>query len=138
MADDFSLCMVGNTRKAARAVTRRYDAYARPFGITSTQFSLMGALQTSGEQTVSDLAEEWGFERTTLTRNLDRLEAMGLVASRPAHTGNRRLCSVTGQGRVLLERMLPFWRKAQAEIRAELGAREFEETITTLKRLSTV
>jgi DNA-binding MarR family transcriptional regulator len=98
----------------------------------------MGALQTSGEQTVSDLAEEWGFERTTLTRNLDRLEAMGLVASRPAHTGNRRLCSVTGQGRVLLERMLPFWRKAQAEIRAELGAREFEETITTLKRLSTV
>lgn len=130
--------MVSNTRKAARAITRRYDAYARPFGITSTQFSLMGTLLESGEQTVSELAEQRGFERTTLTRNLDRLETMGLVKSRPAATGNRRLCSVTAEGRTLLERMLPVWRQAQAEVRAELGAEAFDQTIATLKRLAAV
>ena len=31
---------------------------------------------------VSELAEARGFERTTLTRNLDRLEEMGLVIAR--------------------------------------------------------
>ena len=136
MADDFSLCMVSNTRKAARAITRRYDAYARPFGITSTQFSLLGTLLPSGEQTVSELAEQRGFERTTLTRNLDRLETMGLVASRQAESGNRRLCRVTDKGRDLLERMLPVWRQAQAEIRAELGSEAFDQTIATLQRLA--
>ena len=138
MADDFSICMVSNTRKAARAITRRYDAYARPFGVTSTQFSLMGTLLESGEQTVSELAEQRGFERTTLTRNLDRLENMGFVASRPAESGNRRLCSITAEGRELLDRMLPVWRQAQDEIRRELGPAAFDQTIATLKRLATV
>lgn len=138
MADDFSLCMVSNTRKAARAITRRYDAHARPFGITSTQFSLLGTLLGSGEQTVSELAEQRGFERTTLTRNLDRLETMGLVASRQAESGNRRLCRVTDKGKDLLERMLPVWRQAQAEIRAELGSEAFDQTIATLQRLAAV
>lgn len=138
MVDDFTQCMVSNTRKAARAITRRYDAYARPFGITSTQFSLMGSMGLNGDQTVSQLAEERGFERTTLTRNLDRLEKMGLVTSRAPATGNGRICSLTPQGKDLMQRMLPVWRKAQAEIRAELGADGFEQTVETLKRLAAV
>jgi DNA-binding MarR family transcriptional regulator len=138
MADDFSLCMVSNTRKAARAITRRYDAYARPFGITSTQFSLMGTLAMAGDQTVSSLADERGFERTTLTRNLDRLEKMDLVVSRASQNGNGRICGLTPAGEALMQKMLPIWRKAQAEIRAELGAEAFDQTITTLQRLAAV
>ena len=45
MADDFSLCMVSNSRMAARAITRRYDAYVREHGVTATQLSLMGAIR---------------------------------------------------------------------------------------------
>jgi DNA-binding MarR family transcriptional regulator len=138
MADDFTQCMVSNTRMAARAITRRYDAYTRPFGITSTQFSLLGLIIAAGERTVSELAEVRGFERTTLTRNLDRLEKVGLIASRPAEHGNGRICKLTDKGRALVEEMLPVWRKAQAEIRQELGADGFEQTITALKRLATV
>ena len=138
MRDDFTQCMVSNSRMAARAITRRYDAYARPFGITSTQYSLLGAIIASGEQTVSELAEARGFERTTLTRNLDRLEKMGLIASRSAEHGNGRICKLTDKGEALVEAMLPFWRKAQAEIRTELGIEGFEETINTLRRLAAV
>ena len=138
MQDDFTQCMVSNSRMAARAITRRYDAHARPFGITATQYSLLGVIMGSGEQTVSELAEERGFDRTTLTRNLDRLEKMGLIASRPADHGNGRICKLTDEGRALVEKMLPFWRKAQAEIREELGANGFDETIRTLKRLAAV
>ena len=138
MRDDFTQCMVSNSRMAARAVTRRYDAYARQFGITSTQFSLMGAIVAAGPQTVSDLAEARGFERTTLTRNLDRLEKMGLIQSRPAVHGNGRLCSLTEKGAALVEQLLPYWRKAQAEIRDELGAEGFDATLKTLRRLAAI
>jgi DNA-binding MarR family transcriptional regulator len=138
MADDFTQCLVSNSRMAARAITRRYDAYARPLGITSTQFSLLGLIVASSEQTVTELAGARGFERTTLTRNLDRLEKMGLIASRPAEHGNGRICKLTDDGHALVERMLPLWRKAQAEIRAELGTEGFDTTLKTLKRLATV
>ncbi|HEY9010263.1 MAG TPA: MarR family winged helix-turn-helix transcriptional regulator [Devosia sp.] len=138
MTDDFTQCMVSNTRMAARAITRRYDAYARPFGITSTQYSLLGLIVAAGERTVSELADVRGFERTTLTRNLDRLEKMGLIVSRSAEQGNGRICALTDTGRALVDDMLPYWRKAQAEIMQELGAEGFDQTIKTLQRLAAV
>ena len=136
--DDFSQCMVSNTRKAARAITRRYDAHLRPYGLTSTQFSLMGTIVAAGDQTVSELAEERGFERTTLTRNLDRLEKLGLIVSRPAEHGNGRICGLTGKGEALVDELLPLWRQAQAEVKAELGAAQFDSTIAALQRLAAV
>jgi DNA-binding MarR family transcriptional regulator len=136
--DDFTQCMVSNTRMAARAITRRYDAYARPFGITSTQFSLLGAIIAAGDRTVTELAEERGFERTTLIRNLDRLENLGLIASTTAQQGNGRICRLTPKGEETVNQLLPFWRKAQAEIRAELGAEKFDDTLNSLKRLAAI
>jgi DNA-binding MarR family transcriptional regulator len=123
---------------AARAITRRYDAYVRPFGITATQLSVMGLIISARGRNVSELAEARGFERTTLTRNIDRLERMELIVSQPAEHGNGRICNLTDKGEALVEKVLPFWRKAQAEIREELGAEGFDETIRTLKRLAAV
>src|SRR3569623_3326456 len=114
MPDDFSQCMVSNTRMAARAVTRRYDAYLRPFGVTATQLSLLGGIMQMAGATVSEIAEARGFDRTTLTRNLDRLEKMGLVTSRHPEHGNGRLPQITAKGDALIDQVLPLWRQAQA------------------------
>jgi DNA-binding MarR family transcriptional regulator len=138
MSADFSQCMVSNSRMAARAITRRYDFYLRPYGLTSTQLSLMGGISAMPGSTVSELAEARGFERTTLTRNLDRLEAMGLVASHPAEKGNGRICEITAKGQSLIEALTPVWRQAQAEMRALLSEGRFEESLRTLKRLAQV
>src|SRR5262245_56119766 len=134
--DEFADCMVTNARMAARAVTRRYDAYLRPFGLTATQFSLLGAIQTFPGTTVSALAEKRGFERTTLTRNLDRLETLGLIASQHPEHGNGRIATVTTEGRAVLARALPLWRKAQQELRDEISTDAFTDSITTLRRLA--
>ncbi len=108
-------------------------------GITATQFSLLG--EQSGlipDATVSELAEKRGFERTTLTRNLDRLEEMGLVASARPERGNARIAQITKQGEALLEQLLPLWRKAQAEMRAELSSETFDDSLNVLRRLAKV
>jgi DNA-binding MarR family transcriptional regulator len=136
MSDDFTQCMVSNSRMAARAITRRYDSYLRPYGVTATQLSLLGGIRMVPGATVSQLAEARGFERTTLTRNLDRLEQMGLVAS--AARGRGRVPALTKAGDALIDELLPLWRKAQAELRAELSSRTFDDSINTLKRLSKV
>jgi len=128
--------MVSNTRMAARAITRRYDAYLRPFGITATQFSLLGGITEMPDATVSEIAEARGFDRTTLTRNLDRLEAMGLIASHHPEHGNGRISDVTPKGRAVLDEALPLWRQAQAEMKAELSSRTFDDSIKMLKRLA--
>jgi DNA-binding MarR family transcriptional regulator len=136
--DDFAQCMVTNSRMAARAITRRYDAYLRPFGLSATQLSLLSAIDTMPDATVSDLAEARGFERTTLTRNLDRLEAMDVIAPRAPGKGNARISEITPKGRALMSELLPYWRKAQADIKAELTREGFDEALGVLKRLAKV
>ena len=138
MLDDFSQCLVTNSRMAARAVTRRYDAYLRPHGLTATQLSLLGGLRALPAAKVSEVAEQRGFDRTTLTRNLDRLEAMGLVLSRHAEHGNGRIAGITEKGDALIEQLLPLWRKAQADMKAELSRDTFDDSIKMLKRLAKV
>jgi DNA-binding MarR family transcriptional regulator len=136
MADDFTQCMVSNSRMAARAITRRYDAYLRPHGMTATQLSLLGSIRMLPGSTVSQLAEARGFERTTLTRNLDKLEQMGLVTS--VTQGRGRIVEITPTGKAMLRELLPLWRQAQAELRAELSPNAFDDSIKTLKRLAKV
>ncbi|MDR3471780.1 MAG: MarR family winged helix-turn-helix transcriptional regulator [Devosia sp.] len=136
MQVDFTTCLVFNTRLAARAVTRRYDGLLRPYGITSAQFSLLGGLKRGEGRTVTDIAERNGIDRTSLTRNLDRLEKMGLITSRAAEKGNARLCDLTAEGEALVGQLVPIWVEAQTEMRELLSADDFSTTLTVLKRLS--
>ena len=135
---DFSNCLVFNTRMAARAVTRRYDAMLRPYGVTAAQFSLLGGIRRGEGKSVSELAERNGIDRTSLTRNLDLLERMGLIVSRPAPKGNARVCDLTDEGETLVQRLVPLWVKAQAEVRELLSAEDFSTTLGVLKRLAKV
>jgi len=135
---DFSTCLVFNTRMAARAVTRRYDGLLRPYGVTSAQFSLLGGIKRGEGQSVSDLAERNGIDRTSLTRNLDRLERMGLITSAPAAKGNARVCDLTADGEALVAKLVPLWVEAQTEMRQLLSAGDFSTTLGVLKRLSRV
>jgi DNA-binding MarR family transcriptional regulator len=138
MQVDFTTCLVFNTRLAARAITRRYDGLLRPYGVTSAQFSLLGGLKRGEGRTVSDIAERNGIDRTSLTRNLDRLEKMGLITSRPAEKGNGRVCDLTETGEALVQQLVPIWIKAQTEMRELLSADDFSTTLTVLKRLTRV
>lgn len=138
MEADFTTCLVFNTRAAARAVTRSFDATLRPYGVTSAQFYLMGGIKRGEGQTVTDLAEKNGIDRTSLTRNLDRLERMGLIASHHAEKGNARVCDLTEEGHVLVQSLVPIWVKAQTEMRELLSTSDFSTTLSVLKRLSRV
>lgn len=108
-------CLCLHLQRAARAVARRFDEALRPLGLSSSQFSLLMALNRPGTPSLGKVAALLGMDRTTLTANLKPLERRGLltVGVDPADRRSRRL-GLTPAGRALLVEALPLWRRAQA------------------------
>ncbi len=135
--DDFSLCVLDNARKAARAVSRHYDRLARQVGMTAGQFSVLVAVRQARRQSTGELADRLSMERTTLVRNLALLERKGLVTSELAEEGRGKRYRLSGEGDRLLGQALPLWRQAQQDVMRHLGDDgEFLKTINALKQLS--
>ncbi|WP_209006660.1 MarR family winged helix-turn-helix transcriptional regulator [Labrenzia sp. THAF82] len=134
--DDFSLCVLDNARKAARAVSRHYDRLARTVGMTAGQFSVLVVIRQAREETTGQLADRLSMERTTLVRNVALLERKGLVTSNPAHKGQGKTYLLTPRGSELFDQALPLWRQAQRDVETLLGKENFTKALGALKQLS--
>ena len=121
MASD---CLCFRARRAARAITRAYDAALRPTGLQATQVTLLNvvALGPEGARPMGQLAEILALEISTLTRNLRPLERAGLIGITRSENDRRvRVVRLTEAGKVRLAAALPHWHRAHAEIVATLG-----------------
>lgn len=127
-------CVALHVRMTARAVTRAYDEAMRPSGLKITQFVLLSALSTGAWRSVTELAERFALERTSLTRNLQLLAAEGLVEP-VVCKGRASIYAVTDQGRAAIEAAIPYWRAAQERIESGLGEARWGETREGLKAL---
>jgi DNA-binding MarR family transcriptional regulator len=114
-------CMCFNLRRAARIMTQHYERYLRPVGLRATQFTLLAALAQADPMPMHRLAAALGLERTTLTRNLSRLESQGWVTVE--EKGDRRIhmIAITELGRDVAQAALPAWREAHAAAGAVLA-----------------
>jgi DNA-binding MarR family transcriptional regulator len=114
-------CLCLASRRAARGITRAFDWSLRPHGLRVTQFTILVMLMLRGPARIGDLAERLGIERTTLSRNLARVEALSWVRIRPARDRRSRTVSVTAKGRVVVAASIDTWRKAQKSVAAAIG-----------------
>jgi DNA-binding MarR family transcriptional regulator len=138
MKTELEDCLVLNTRMAARAITRRYDRKLRPFGLTAAQFSILATMARKPDRSITEMALTLAMDRTTLSRNLDLLDAKGHITRRDGAAANSRLCALTDTGAALLETLMPEWRRAQAELRALMDEQAFDDLLGALKRLATL
>ena len=118
-------CAAFALRKAARAVTLRYDEALRGAGLRSTQFAILVALAKRQPISVGELAVLTVIEPTTMTRSLALLATQGLLQVSDRSTGRRKLVSLTERGRRRLARAVPLWRAAQASLTARIGAEQW-------------
>jgi DNA-binding MarR family transcriptional regulator len=134
MTADFSLCRQCHclaARRAARAITRHYEAKLRPHGLRATQFSILAALAIGGPKPMRRLAEVLGLERTTLTRSAELLEREGWVRPERSADGRERPLRLTPSGRRKLESAYPAWNAAQESAREKFpGAVNVGDTAT--------
>lgn len=136
LPDDLSKCLVLNTIAAARTLLRHYDAKLKPFGVTVQQFSLLAAIRFYPGEPVATLAQRVLLDRTSLTRNLDLLERKKLVRRVSAAAGNARLCELTEQGDMVLDRLLPEWQRSKSELMEGLSDQVAEVYLQVAKHLS--
>jgi len=118
-------CLCDATRKAARAISAVYDRNLAPHGVRITQFTILANLELRGATSLGELAKILQLDRTTLTRNLEPLEAKTWVRSGPAPRDSRsRIVSVTNEGRAAVFAAFPAWREAQERVAALLSLGE--------------
>lgn len=127
-------CVALHIRMTARAVTRAYDEAMRPSGLKITQFVLLSALSTGQWKSVTELAERFALERTSLTRNLQLLAAEGMVEPVECR-GRASVYAVTEKGRAAIEAAIPYWRIAQDKIEGGFGEERWREIRDGLKAL---
>ena len=114
-------CAAGTLRRATRSITRVYDNRLASVGLTTTQFSILRALEEHGERVaLSELADELVFERTSLYRALEPLEREGLIAI-TAGAGRAKLAALTPKGVRRVAQALPHWTAAQEAFVAQFG-----------------
>lgn len=115
------VCLCHGVRRTARAVARLYDAALRPAGITAGQFTLLTAVAALQPLPASRLRTVLAMDRTTLSRALKPLDAMGLLAVTGGRGRRPAQLALTGDGERLLRAAAPLWRAAQADATRRIG-----------------
>lgn len=114
-------CTCANLRRAARAVTRMYNQELRATGLELTQFTLLMALNITGETTQGDLGKLLALDTTSLTRMLRLLTKRRWIGVKEGDDRRQRLLQLTPSGREKLERSRPHWERAQRRLQRDLG-----------------
>ncbi len=128
-------CLCFNLRRAARAISQTYDAALAPKGLKATQFTVLQTTAEAGGAPISRLAQKLGMDRTTLTRNLQPLEKMGLISVASGKDRRERVVHLTDEGLQILADALPLWEGVQSTIYSALGPVAF---VSLLDRLDSV
>lgn len=130
------VCACLNLRRAARAVTRLFDATLAPSGLRSTQFVMLVSIQAEGTIGLPELARTIGLERSVLTRRLAPLVREGLVVKVPDKRGGATLVRLTPKGARRMRATVPHWEAAQRHLVGRLGSERWETMLEDLTAAS--
>jgi DNA-binding MarR family transcriptional regulator len=131
------LCNCTKLRRAARHVSRFYDAQLAASGLRITQYAILGHLAHL-RPTMLELAELMTMDRATIGHNLRPLERDGLVKIEVDAKDRRvRRVSITEAGLERLALGWSGWRRAQAEFEAEFGAEQAAALRQVMDRVAT-
>jgi DNA-binding MarR family transcriptional regulator len=127
-------CFMTRWRTMNRVLAAVYDEELRPFGLKSSQHSLLVAVTKAGPVRRIELGRLLSLDPSTLTRNLAVMLKHGWIEEVP-DDGDQRGAPIetTAIGRKLLESSAPAWRRAQARAKKMLGSNGVDLLFTTLK-----
>ncbi len=131
-------CLCATLRRASRALTQRYEEALRPFGLTSSQFTILQVLSLTGELAQNRLGEILAMDPTTLTRTLAIMRRHGWISSRRGADRRERRLRLSKAGVAELARGSPPWEKAQAAVRARLGDRRWHNLMQLANQVTSL
>lgn len=129
-------CASVNFRRTARVVTRHYDAALEKSGVTATQLPLLAAIRSGTNTSITALAYTLDLERSTISRELDVLERLGLIAT-TGSTDDRRATKLelTPRGERTLAAAHRAWQRAHEAIVKAVGRKSYEALLAETREL---
>jgi DNA-binding MarR family transcriptional regulator len=132
-------CLSTRIRQLSRIITRVYDDAMRPLGITASQFTLLTQLAQQDGITAVEIGHTLDIEKSTLSRNLKRLLALGLITMDPPAGRRGRGLHLTPKGEVVIQQGYPVWREAQTRTIRVMGPESrstLDSMLTQVERLA--
>ncbi len=114
-------CIAVRMRMLNRVVTNIYDDALRPLGVKVSQMNILVAAGKMGTARPAEVCEVLHLDVSTLSRNVERMKARGWLEVIPDEDGRAQPFRLTDQGRKLLEKAAPAWKKAQRQAKSLLG-----------------
>jgi DNA-binding MarR family transcriptional regulator len=101
-----------------------------------TQYVLLESiLEDEAEQSMTDLAQKLGSDRSTIGRNVHILVRDGLVSLSRGSDQREHTVHVTQKGRETVSLANPLWQKAQTAVADTLGSDQLNMLKTLLSQL---
>ena len=114
-------CIALRLRFLSRVITKIYDQALLPLDIKANQATMLLMLFINGDSTSAELGKALQMEKSTVSRNLDRLRKKGWIEITDKDQGPSRIIRVTPKGKELLAAIYAEWKKAQRKASQLLG-----------------
>jgi DNA-binding MarR family transcriptional regulator len=132
------LCNCIALRQIALKLTKIYDEALIDTGIKVTQYSLLKNIEKIGTPNIKNLAIATQLDRSTLARNLEKLERMKLVFLKFGDDKRNKILSLTFHGKQILIKANIAWEIIQDKVSKNLGEDKkniFDLTIKNINEL---
>ena len=131
-----SECVAVRLRMLNRVITNIYDDALRPVDLKVSQMNILVAAAKLGTARPREVCQILHLDVSTLSRNVERMEARGWLEVVPDEDGRSQPFRLTAPGRKLLEKAVPAWSKAQQQVKAVLGEGFVDQLHQAAKRVS--
>ena len=111
-----------------REISRSLKTDALNLSINKTQKQVLMAILRTTENSMTDLSQQIGLEKSTLTRTVDSLIEEGLVTRSSGIQDRRTItCSLTQKGQAIANRLDQLMREHLAGLLADLSENDRDE-----------
>jgi DNA-binding MarR family transcriptional regulator len=117
-------CVAVRLRLLTRAVTKIYNRALQPYRVTISQMNILVAVSCMKQARQQDVCRALHLDKSTLSRDVERMEAKGWMRSTEGVDRRTGWLSVTLAGKKLLERAFPAWDQAQHHAKALLNEKD--------------
>ncbi|MGW5314543.1 MarR family winged helix-turn-helix transcriptional regulator [Nocardia thailandica] len=129
----------GALRAAERNWLGQLESALSAENLTADHWSMLSNLSTDSGLTMSELAGRAQLPPSSATRHADHLAERGLVFRLAAEDDRRRiLIGLSGLGAELVEKVRVHEQRAEAELRAHLGARRYGDLLAALTAIADI
>lgn len=115
-------CLAMRSRLIGRTITAIYDDALRPVGVTAGQLNVLAVIIRRGPVSPGEVASYLNIEKSTMSRNVDRMKRNGWVWVRTGESARSKELEITDSGRRIFAEAEPLWRDAQDRAREVLGS----------------